>query len=37
MVIYPAGWWYNEVDIKKLDTILDALEEGQPAAELLAT
>lgn len=35
MVIYPAGWWYNEVDIGKMDTILDALEEGRPATELL--
>ena len=37
MVIYPAGWWYHDVDTKKLDTILDALEEGQPANELLMT
>jgi (2Fe-2S) ferredoxin len=37
MVIYPAGWWYHEVDTKKLDTILDALEEGQPVNELLMT
>jgi (2Fe-2S) ferredoxin len=35
MVVYPAGWWYNEVDVSKLDIILDALEKGQPAAELL--
>ena len=35
MVIYPAGWWYNEVDTGKLDVILDALEEGRPATELL--
>jgi (2Fe-2S) ferredoxin len=37
MVIYPAGWWYQDVNLKKLDTILDALEENHPAAELLAT
>jgi (2Fe-2S) ferredoxin len=30
MVIYPAGWWYDRVDLKKLEAILDALEEGRP-------
>jgi (2Fe-2S) ferredoxin len=35
MVIYPAGWWYHEVDEKKLGKILDALEENQPVTELL--
>jgi (2Fe-2S) ferredoxin len=37
MVVYPAGWWYHEIDIGKLDKILDALEKGLPATELLAT
>jgi (2Fe-2S) ferredoxin len=36
MVIYPFGWWYQDLDLKKLDIILDALEEGRPAGELLA-
>jgi (2Fe-2S) ferredoxin len=36
MVIYPAGWWYQNVSVTKLDTILDALEEGRPVPELLA-
>jgi (2Fe-2S) ferredoxin len=35
MVIYPAGWWYGEVDSGKLDEILDALEEGLPTSDLL--
>ncbi len=36
MVVYPAGWWYQEVDQNKLTLILDALEEGKPAAEYLS-
>ncbi len=36
MVIYPAGWWYQDVDMKKLEAILDALEQGRPVPELLA-
>jgi (2Fe-2S) ferredoxin len=35
MVIYPAGWWYGEVDEDKLEEILDALEEGTPAEDHL--
>ena len=35
VIVYPQGWWYTEVDGQKLDEILDALEEGQPAEELL--
>ena len=35
MVIYPAGWWYGDVDEDKLDEILDALEEGNPAEDYL--
>jgi (2Fe-2S) ferredoxin len=37
MVIYPAGWWYDAVDEKKLDPILSALEDGRPATQFLAT
>ena len=36
VVVYPAGWWYPEVNSEKVEQILDALEQGQPAAELLA-
>ena len=35
MVIYPQGHWYGEVDEEKIDTILDALEDGSAAEELL--
>lgn len=35
MVIYPAGWWYSELDEGKIDEILDALEEGNPVEEYL--
>ncbi len=37
MVIYPSGDWYGKVDEAKIDEILDALEEGKPAEELLLT
>jgi (2Fe-2S) ferredoxin len=36
VVVYPAGWWYHEVNLKKLDRILDALEQGLPAEDLIA-
>jgi (2Fe-2S) ferredoxin len=36
MVIYPAGWWYGEVTENKLSIILDALEKGLPAVDLLS-
>ncbi len=35
VVVYPQGWWYAEVDEDKLDEILDAMEEGNPAEEYL--
>lgn len=35
MIVYPQSWWYSEVDEDKLDTILDAMEEGKPAEDLL--
>jgi (2Fe-2S) ferredoxin len=37
MVVYPQEWWYTEVDESKLDEILDAMEDDQPAESLLAT
>ena len=33
MAVYPAGWWYGDLDEEKLDTILDALEDGEPVEE----
>lgn len=36
VVVYPAGWWYHAVTPQKLEQILDALEQGQPAADLVA-
>lgn len=36
VVVYPDGWWYPEVDPEKVEQILDALEEGQAAEELMA-
>jgi (2Fe-2S) ferredoxin len=35
MVVYPEAHWYGEVNEEKIDTILDALQEGQPAEALL--
>lgn len=35
MVVYPAGWWYGELNEERLDQVLDALAEGQPVKELL--
>ena len=35
MVVYPAGSWYGEVNQDKIDTILDALQEGNEATGLL--
>lgn len=35
LVIYPKEWWYHEVTEEKIDEILDALEQDQPASELL--
>lgn len=35
MVVYPQGWWYHGLDEEKLDLILDALEAGEPAEDLL--
>lgn len=35
MIVYPESHWYGEVNESKIDDILDALEEGQPADGLL--
>jgi len=35
MVIYPNGFWYGEVSEDTLDSILDALEDGEAVEELL--
>ena len=35
MVIYPEGHWYGKLDEAAIDAILDALEDGQAAEELL--
>jgi (2Fe-2S) ferredoxin len=35
MVVYPEGHWYAGLDEEKVDQILDSLEEGRPAEELL--
>ena len=37
MVIYPQAWWYGEITKDKLDDILDAMDEGKPAEDLLLT
>ena len=35
MVVYPEAHWYGEINEEKIDVILDALQEGQPAEALL--
>ena len=35
MVVYPHGWWYSNVDEKRLDEILDAMEDDQPVEAYL--
>ncbi len=35
MIVYPNAWWYHEVDEAKVDSILDALEQGAAVEELL--
>ena len=35
MVVYPGSWWYTGLTEDALDEMLDALEEGQPAQELV--
>lgn len=36
LIVYPAGTWYGPVDSEdKIDTILDAVESGEVASELL--
>ena len=37
MVIQPDNWWFKGVDSEEaIDEILDALEDGEPAAEYIA-
>ncbi len=35
LIVYPQNWWYHEVDEAKVDSILDALEQGASVGELL--
>ncbi len=35
LIVYPQSWWYHEVDEAKVDSILDALEQGASVGELL--
>ncbi len=35
MIVYPDGHWYGKIDEDKIDSILDALEDGHAAEELL--
>ncbi len=37
MVVYPQGSWYGEMTTERIDTVLDALENGEEAKELLLT
>ncbi|MDD5168681.1 MAG: (2Fe-2S) ferredoxin domain-containing protein [Syntrophales bacterium] len=33
MVIYPENWWYGKIESESvIDEIIDALEDGKPAA-----
>ncbi len=34
MVVYPEGKWFGQVDEEKLDSILDAMEDGEDTSEL---
>ena len=35
LVVHPENWWYGGVDEAAVDAILDALEDGKPAEDLL--
>jgi (2Fe-2S) ferredoxin len=35
MVVYPEGSWYGAMTEEKVDQILDAMQEGKPATDLL--
>jgi (2Fe-2S) ferredoxin len=37
MVVYPGGHWYGEMTPERIDTVLDALEEGNSVEEMLLT
>jgi (2Fe-2S) ferredoxin len=34
-VVYPNAWWFSEVNEEKIDAILEAMEQGEPAEKLL--
>ena len=36
MIVYPEGHWYGKMNEEKIDAVLDALKDGQPADGLLA-
>lgn len=35
MVVHPGNHWYGQMDTDRVDEVLDALENGQPATALL--
>ncbi len=35
MVIHPLNYWYGAINEERIDSILDALEEGKPVEEYL--
>lgn len=35
MIVYPEGHWYGKVNEEKIDTVLDGLNQGEPAEGLL--
>jgi (2Fe-2S) ferredoxin len=35
VVVYPEGHWYGKMDEERIDQMLDALQEGKAAEELL--
>ena len=37
MIVYPDGHWYGKIDEDAIDTILDAMQKDEVAAEYLIT
>lgn len=37
MVVYPGGQWFGELDEERIDSVLDALEDGASTEELELT
>jgi len=35
MVVHPGNHWYGKMDEKRIEAVLDHLEDGEPATELL--